>query len=129
MKELPDVDKKQALIGYIVDLKAMRFCVRDIILKNNPTSAIVFYLNGEPYSYVNHCMHMQRPLNCQEDTIFDESKQFLRCSMHGFLFDPKTGECQSPVCFGQKLQSLRVKERDDKLYFVEKHLLLARTPS
>jgi len=123
------MNKKLALIGYIDDLKAMRFCIRDIILKNNPSSAIVFYLDGQPYSYVNHCMHMQRPLNCQEDNIFDETGQFLRCSMHGFIFEPKTGECQSPVCLGQKLQTLRVKEMDDKLYFAEKHLVLSKVTS
>jgi len=44
--------------------------------------------------------------------------------MHGFIFDPKTGECQSPVCFGQRLQSLRLEEFDGTLYFTEKHLTL-----
>jgi nitrite reductase/ring-hydroxylating ferredoxin subunit len=44
--------------------------------------------------------------------------------MHGFIFDPKTGECQSPVCFGQRLQALRLEEIDGTLYFAEKHLAL-----
>jgi nitrite reductase/ring-hydroxylating ferredoxin subunit len=69
-------------------------------------------------------MHMHRPLNCEQDAIFDETGKYLRCSMHGFIFDPKTGECQSPVCLGQRLQSLRLEEIDDTLYFAEKHLTL-----
>lgn len=54
----------------------------------------------------------------------DETGLYLRCSMHGFIFDPKTGECQSPVCLGQRLQSLRVEEIDGVIFFSEKHLTL-----
>ena len=129
MSGLIEIDKKYQLIGAIEDLQVSRFCIRNIILKNQPCSAIIFYLDGQAYSYVNHCMHMHRPLNCQEDNIFDDTGQFLRCSMHGFIFDPKTGECQSPVCLGQHLQSLRLKEIDEKLYFAEKHLTLSSESS
>lgn len=118
------LDNKHALIGLVDVLQATAFCVRKISLRNKPCSAIIFYFENQPYSYVNHCMHMNRPLNCEQDAIFDETGRFLRCSMHGFIFDPKTGECQSPVCQGQRLQSLRLKEMDGRLYFAEKHLML-----
>ena len=55
---------------------------------------------------------MQRPLNCQEDAIFDRERQRLRCSMHGFVFEPETGVCLSPVCEGQKLQQIKLIEQD-----------------
>lgn len=55
---------------------------------------------------------MQRPLNCQEDAIFDRERQRLRCSMHGFVFEPETGLCLSPVCEGQKLQQIKLIEQD-----------------
>jgi len=55
---------------------------------------------------------MQRPLNCQEDAIFDRERQRLRCSMHGFVFEPETGACLSPVCEGQKLQPIKLIEQD-----------------
>lgn len=106
------------------ELRATPFCVRKIALKGQPMVAIIFMFEDKPYSYVNRCMHMQRPLNCEQDAIFDDSGQYLRCSMHGFIFDPKTGECQSPVCFGQRLQVLRLQESDDTVYFAEKHLTL-----
>lgn len=118
------IDNKQPLIGSVNDLQASPFWLRSITLKNKPCSAIIFYFENQAYSYVNHCMHMHRPLNCEQDAIFDETGRFLRCSMHGFVFDPKTGECQSPVCLGQRLQALRLKEIDGKLYFAEKHLVL-----
>jgi nitrite reductase/ring-hydroxylating ferredoxin subunit len=106
------------------ELDKADYLTRKIYFKKRSVSAIIFAFEGSAYAYVNHCMHMHRPLNCEQDAIFDESGLYLRCSMHGFIFDPKTGECQSPVCFGQRLQSLRLEEIDGTLYFAEKHLTL-----
>jgi nitrite reductase/ring-hydroxylating ferredoxin subunit len=106
------------------ELDEVSYLTRQICFKKQPVSAIIFVFEGGAYAYVNHCMHMHRPLNCEQDAIFDETGLYLRCSMHGFIFDPKTGECQSPVCFGQRLQSLRLEEIDGVLYFTEKHLTL-----
>jgi len=85
-------------------------------------NVLVFRYQGRVYAYINHCMHMQRPLNCQQDAIFDAERRWLRCSMHGFIFEPETGVCISPVCEGQSLQALKVVEQDGKLLFKEKHL-------
>ena len=106
------------------ELNDTSYLIRQITYKKQPVSAIIFAFEDNAYAYVNHCMHMHRPLNCEQDAIFDETGKYLRCSMHGFIFDPKTGECQSPVCFGQRLQSLRMEEIDGTLYFAEKHLTL-----
>lgn len=104
------------------DLQQVSYLTRPIIFKKQPCSALVFWFEGQAYSYVNHCMHMHRPLNCEQDAIFDDTGKFLRCSMHGFVFDPTTGECQSPVCLGQRLQALRLEIVDDVVHFAEKHL-------
>lgn len=106
------------------ELHQVSYLTRKICFKKQPVSAVIFAFEGIAYAYINHCMHMHRPLNCEQDAIFDETGLYLRCSMHGFIFDPKTGECQSPVCFGQRLQALRLKEIDGVLYFAEKHLTL-----
>jgi len=106
------------------ELDEARFLIRPVHFKKQPTSAIIFAFDGVVYAYINHCMHMHRPLNCEEDNVFDETHQYLRCSMHGFIFEPTTGECQSPVCLGQHLQSLRLEEINGTLYFAEKHLTL-----
>jgi nitrite reductase/ring-hydroxylating ferredoxin subunit len=117
-------NKRQQHICTRRELDEARFLIRHIRYKNQHTTAIIFAFDGGAYAYVNHCMHMHRPLNCQEDAIFDETGKYLRCSMHGFIFDPKTGECQSPVCLGQRLQTLRLEYIDDNVFFVEKHLTL-----
>lgn len=116
--------EKLKAICTLDELKQSRFIIRAITFKNKATTAMIFNFEDKPYAYINHCMHMQRPLNCERDDIFDRSGENLRCSMHGFIFDPKTGECQSPVCLGQHLQALRLEEIDNTLYFAEKHLIL-----
>lgn len=105
-------------------LRSVTYREQAIALRGQPLTALIFMFDGKPYSYVNHCMHMQRRLNGETDAIFDNTGRYLRCSMHGFLFDPKSGECQSPVCDGQRLQALRVEEINGMLYFAEKHLTL-----
>lgn len=106
------------------ELEQTPFLILPILYKNQSTSAIIFCYEGETFAFINNCMHMHKPLNCQEDTIFDTSRRYLRCSMHGFLFNPQTGECQSPVCEGEKLQPLKLHEQDDYVFFAEKHLIL-----
>ncbi len=91
-------------------------------LKPTPANIIVFRYLGRIYAYLNQCMHMRKPLTCQEDAIFDVEGRWLRCSMHGFIFEPETGVCISPVCEGQKLQAIKVVEEDGMLVFKEKRL-------
>jgi len=117
-------DSKLKAICPVAELRGISYLMRPIMIKGLSCSALVFLFDDKPYSYVNHCMHMHRPLNCERDAIFDDTGKYLRCSMHGFIFDPKTGECQSPVCLGQRLQALRLEEIDGILYFAEKHLTL-----
>lgn len=73
---------------------------------------VIFWFGDQVYAYVNRCMHMQKPLNCQLAAIFDRNRNRLRCSMHGFVFEPETGTCLSPVCEGQRLQKVKLIEAD-----------------
>ncbi|MEQ1530118.1 MAG: Rieske 2Fe-2S domain-containing protein [Methylococcales bacterium] len=109
------------------DLSEQDFVTVDVLLntKSGRASAanvLVFRFAGQVFAYVNHCMHMHKALTCQEYAIFDEQRRWLRCSMHGFIFEPQTGVCVSPVCEGQKLQSIRVAEEHGMIVFKEKHL-------
>ncbi|MGR9115565.1 MAG: Rieske (2Fe-2S) protein [Gammaproteobacteria bacterium] len=111
------------------ELDQLDYLVRPIEYRNNKTTAVVFMFLGQLYAYINRCMHMQRRLDCEADTIFDSSGRLLHCSMHGFVFEPTTGECLSPVCAGHKLQALKIVERDGTIYFSDKHVkLIGQTP-
>ncbi len=96
------------------------FLTADIQLKsrsgqNRKQNIILYLFKDKVYAYNNLCMHMQRPLNCQADSIFDRDRQHLRCSMHGFVFEPETGTCLSPVCAGQKLQEIKLQEENGQI--------------
>ena len=82
---------------------------------------MLFQFNGRVYAYLNHCMHMHRRLNVQENTIFDRERRHLRCSMHGFVFEPETGVCLSPVCAGQALPKIKLVEADGLIGLQENH--------
>ena len=113
------------LDGYA--LTENNFLSVDVVLNSTSiraTSAnlLVFLFRRQVYAYVNDCMHMQKPLNCQQAAIFDAERRWLRCSMHGFIFEPETGVCVSPVCQGQALKAIKVMEQDGVIVFTEKHL-------
>ena len=55
------------------ELNDTSFLIRHIHYKRQPVSAIIFAFEGHAYAYVNHCMHMHRPLNCEQDAVFDET--------------------------------------------------------
>jgi nitrite reductase/ring-hydroxylating ferredoxin subunit len=101
------------------------FLTADIVRKRRSgqtgkANILVFRFNGHIHAYLNLCMHMQRPLNCQQDAIFDREEKRLRCSMHGFVFEPETGTCLSPVCEGRKLQLINLVEQDGFLSLQDK---------
>lgn len=114
--------KHQVFIGLIEEIKKKDFLKITVNYKQQPTSIIVFSFDNQFYAYVNRCMHMQQPLDCQENAIFDDKKRLLRCSMHGFVFEPTSGECLSPVCANQHLQRIKLIVDNGAVYFSDKHV-------
>ncbi len=65
---------------------------------------------GQPYAYINRCVHMPRALDCEQKTVFDPSGKYLRCSMHGIVYTPQTGTSLSTMCEGEQLRAVEVYE-------------------
>ncbi|MGB1110103.1 MAG: Rieske (2Fe-2S) protein [Gammaproteobacteria bacterium] len=63
----------------------------EVIHEAAPASVIVFRRKSQCFAYLNHCVHMPRTLDCEKPTIFDVTGRFLRCSMHGIVYDPESG--------------------------------------
>jgi nitrite reductase/ring-hydroxylating ferredoxin subunit len=75
-----------------------------------PISVLVFRYKGRCLAYRNRCVHMPRELDCEKNGIFDATGQYLRCSMHGIVYDPLTGESVSSICNGQRLTPIGIVE-------------------
>lgn len=85
-------------------------------------SVVVFRQGGQCRAFKNLCVHMPRALDCEKDMIFDASGRFLRCSMHGIVYDPVTGESLSEICRGQRLTAIDVAEDEDGVWLVDRHV-------
>ncbi|MGB5518220.1 MAG: Rieske 2Fe-2S domain-containing protein [Gammaproteobacteria bacterium] len=109
-------------------LKDKQFIIVPLQFRGSPHSAIVFRHNGKVFAYLNQCVHMPRTLNCQRDTIFDDKMELLRCSMHGIVYDPVTGESLSTMCTGERLLSLRLLEVEGNIYIRDKRISEVNSP-
>lgn len=94
----------------------------DVHYANEPSSVVLFRHQGEVYAYKNQCVHMPRKLDCEEKTIFDDSGKHLRCSMHGIMYDPVTGESISTICNGEKLTPVKLTAKDEGIWIVDKRV-------
>ena len=97
--------------------------------KKQPHTGILFRFNQQLYAYVNQCVHMPRHLDCEANTIFNETGNLLRCSMHGIVYQPETGESISSMCNGEKLQAIRLKIHNDIIYIDDKRVSAVTSPA
>jgi len=71
--------------------------------------------SGRCYAYINRCVHMPRPLDCEKDRVFDHSGKYLRCSMHGIVYTPETGTSVSALCEGEQLRTVAIYEENGEI--------------
>lgn len=83
-------------------------------------AAMLIRFEGIAYAYLNRCVHMPKPLDCEDCRVFDETGRYLQCSMHGICYEPTTGQCLSEICAGQRLTPLRVVEQDGTILLSDK---------
>lgn len=98
----------------------------EVVYANEPSSVVVFRYKGNCLAYRNLCVHMPRRLDCEKDMIFDDTGQNLRCSMHGIVYDPVTGESTSTICRGEKLTSVKVQENEEGVWIFDKRVRLSQ---
>jgi len=106
------------------DLREREHITLDLNYAGELQSGIVFRFKEKIYAYINRCVHMPRKLNCERNRVFDDTGNFLRCSMHGIIYDPKTGASQSTMCNGEKLQAIKVVEEDACIYINDKRVCI-----
>jgi len=87
--------------------------------------AILIRFKGVVYGYLNQCAHMPKALDCEHSDIFDETRQYLQCSMHTICYDPVSGESLSEICAGKKLTGFKVREEAGWVYLADKRAVLS----
>lgn len=103
-------------------LKEGEYLRAEINYASEPASVVVFRHKGECMAYRNLCVHMPRRLDCEKDMIFDDTGQYLRCSMHGIVYDPATGKSISTMCNGDRLTPVKVQENERGVWIVDKYV-------
>lgn len=88
--------------------------------RGEPRKAILIRYQGVAYGYLNQCVHMPRALDCEQCNVFDDTGRYIRCTMHGLIYEPTTGQCRSDICAGQSLTPLKIDERDGTIYLTDK---------
>ena len=94
----------------------------DALFKGEVDSIWVLRYQGELKAYRNLCVHMPRTLDCEAENVFDQSQGYLRCSMHGIVYSPDTGESLSEICRGKKLTAVRVLELEQRIYIDDRRV-------
>lgn len=115
-------EKRKLAVCASTDLGDRQHRIVHLLFKGKKHTAIVLRHAGQVYAYLNQCVHMVRRLDCVHDAVFDEQQENLRCSMHGIVYDPATGESLSVLCSGEKLESLRSAEIDGQIYITDKRV-------
>jgi nitrite reductase/ring-hydroxylating ferredoxin subunit len=116
------LDKRKLVVCASADLTDRQHRIIPVLFKHEPQSVIVLRHGGRVYAYLNQCVHMVRRLDCMHDAVFDAEHEHLRCSMHGIVYDPTTGESLSVLCSGERLEPLRSTEIDGQIYLVDKRV-------
>lgn len=115
-------EKRKLLICGSAELTGHQHRIVPVLFKKERQTAIVLRHEGQVHAYLNQCVHMVRRLDCMHDAVFDAAKGYLRCSMHGIVYDPATGESLSVLCAGERLEALRCSEIDGQVYIVDKRV-------
>ena len=94
----------------------------DVLFKGAADSVFVLRYRGEVRAYRNYCVHMPRTLDCESSHVFDHENGHIRCSMHGIVYSPETGESISDICRGKRLTAVRVIENEQRIYIKDRRV-------
>lgn len=107
----------------LANLQSLCFQVR---YRGELREAILIRHRGRVSCFLNQCVHMPRRLDCEDPYVFDDSGRFLRCSMHGIVYEPGSGLCRSDICLDEQLTVLKVVERDGWVLLADRHSTVIR---
>lgn len=97
-----------------------------MVFEGRDEECLLVRFKGKVFGYLNRCVHMPRRLDCEKPSIFDETGRYLRCSMHGIVYEPSSGASVSTMCEGERLRAIDVYEEDGKVGLADFRISAAR---
>jgi nitrite reductase/ring-hydroxylating ferredoxin subunit len=116
----PDAAGDPIFVARSADLIEGAILHMDVRHAGEEIAVVIFRHRGRCLAYRNLCVHMPRRLDCEQATIFDETGRYLRCSMHGILYEPATGESISEICNGKRLTPIQVSEDGNGIWIIDR---------
>jgi nitrite reductase/ring-hydroxylating ferredoxin subunit len=58
----------------------------------------------------------------KKNTVFDATGKYLRCSMHGIVYDPVTGASVSSICTGERLTPIGIMEDEQGIWIMDRRV-------
>ena len=89
----------------------------DVLQYRQPARAFALRYDGEVHAYLNRCAHVPAEMDWQEGEFLDRDKRYIMCSIHGAVYEPKTGQCVMGQCGRRGLTKIPVAERDGMVYW------------
>ncbi|MDY0744219.1 Rieske 2Fe-2S domain-containing protein [Paucibacter sp. R3-3] len=89
----------------------------DVMQYRQSATAFALRFDGEVHAYLNRCAHVPTEMDWQEGEFLDSGKQYIICSIHGAVYDPKTGRCVMGMCGRMGLTKIAVEEREGQVYW------------
>src|SRR5262245_62333984 len=89
----------------------------DVMLWNEVVRAFALRFEGRVVAFVNRCAHVAAEMDWQPGEFLDDTREWIICSLHGAVYDPRTGHCVAGPCVRGRLIEVAVGERDGKVYW------------
>ncbi len=89
----------------------------EVLQWREPVTAFAMRFEGQVVAYLNRCAHVPTEMDWQEGQFLDGDKEFIICSIHGAMYDPRSGRCISGQCGRMGLTSITVSEREGQVYW------------
>lgn len=94
-----------------------RACVFDVLHFGEPARAFVLRIDGRVFAYLNRCLHVPTEMDWQAGEFLDGDREYIICSIHGALYEPKSGRCAGGPCGNGRLTRIDAFERDGEVYW------------
>ncbi len=72
--------------------------------------------HGKLVAYVNHCPHVQSPLDWKPGEFLNKDRTYILCTMHGAEFEIATGRCVDGPCRGEYLTRVPIEVQGGMVY-------------